>query len=141
MAHALHGYHGACGNIHGHSYELHVTLATPGEDYLPSPGFIVDYKTLKQSVLEEIIESFDHRLLLSEAFIAANPGMKGEESLVVTSFEPSSENLLLFIQRALSKKVPPGSRLDRLRLYETTGSYAEWEDREFFFEQRLSETD
>ena len=26
MAHAIHGYAGACKHIHGHSYELHVTV-------------------------------------------------------------------------------------------------------------------
>lgn len=27
MAHAIHGYAGACKNIHGHSYELEVTVS------------------------------------------------------------------------------------------------------------------
>ena len=27
MAHAINGYAGACKNIHGHSYELHVTVS------------------------------------------------------------------------------------------------------------------
>lgn len=27
MAHAIDGYAGACKNIHGHTYELHVTVS------------------------------------------------------------------------------------------------------------------
>ncbi|WP_460693029.1 6-pyruvoyl trahydropterin synthase family protein [Mucilaginibacter puniceus] len=64
MAHALDGYNGACRNIHGHSYELHVTIASvKAEDaYLHSPGFIIDFKELKKIINLAIIEKFDHKL-------------------------------------------------------------------------------
>ena len=49
-AHAIFGYQGGCKNIHGHSYELHVTVASPHDDFIPAPGFILDFKKLKAIV-------------------------------------------------------------------------------------------
>ncbi|MBK9398291.1 MAG: 6-carboxytetrahydropterin synthase [Saprospiraceae bacterium] len=41
MAHAIYGYSGACKDIHGHSYELHVSVCSDEEDtnYIPAPAF------------------------------------------------------------------------------------------------------
>ena len=63
MAHAILGYQGVCKNIHGHSYELHVTV-TSGEknqEYIPAPGFVIDFKELKKIVTAAVIEEFDHK--------------------------------------------------------------------------------
>jgi 6-pyruvoyltetrahydropterin/6-carboxytetrahydropterin synthase len=50
MGHAIYGYTGICKNIHGHSYELHVTVSAEEEkqDYIASPGFIIDFKEIKK---------------------------------------------------------------------------------------------
>lgn len=52
MAHAIYGYPGSCKNIHGHSYELQVTVTRDIEpqNYIPAPGFILDFKELKQFI-------------------------------------------------------------------------------------------
>lgn len=51
MAHAIYGYPGACKNIHGHSYELHVTVSADYKkrSYIPDTGFIIDFKELKKN--------------------------------------------------------------------------------------------
>jgi 6-pyruvoyltetrahydropterin/6-carboxytetrahydropterin synthase len=43
MAHDLFGYIGACSNIHGHSYVLHVMVksAKERENKLVPPGFVI----------------------------------------------------------------------------------------------------
>ena len=93
MAHAIHGYQGACKNIHGHSYELHVTLGTSSvqKEYIPSPGFIIDFKQIKNLVNTTVIEKFDHSLVLSEAYLKEHPEvmksikdevMKGELAVI-----------------------------------------------------------
>ena len=75
MAHAIHGYEGACKNIHGHSYELHVSVcaANGNRDYIPAPGFVVDFSEIKKIVNKTVIEKFDHKLLLSESFSIRKP--------------------------------------------------------------------
>jgi|CXWL01.1.fsa_nt_gi 6-pyruvoyltetrahydropterin/6-carboxytetrahydropterin synthase len=128
MAHAIFGYAGACKNIHGHSYELHVTVF-PDEvdkDYIPAPGFILDFKELKKLVTSSVIETFDHKLVLSRDYLAKNPPIHEQENLVIWEAEPTAENMLIYIQRTLSAKLPATVKLAELKLYETINSYVRW---------------
>lgn len=128
MAHAIHGYNGACKNIHGHSYELHVTVASSNNitDYIPAPGFIVDFKELKLLVNNNIIKTLDHKLVLSDAYLAVNPAIKSHENLVTWQVEPTAENLLIYIMKTLQKEMPTLVKLEKLKLYETKDSFAVW---------------
>ena len=98
MAHAIHGYSGACKNIHGHSYELQVTLCASENTnlYIPSPGFIIDFKDIKKIVQNLIIEQLDHKLVLSSAYLKEHPTILEQENLVQWQMEPSAENILLY---------------------------------------------
>ena len=128
MAHAIHGYQGVCKNIHGHSYELHVTIGSSAAyaDYIPAPGILVDFKEIKKRVNTAIIEMLDHKMILSHDFLARFPALSSQENLVIWEAEPTAENMLLYIKRILSDELPDGINLVRLKLYETKDSYAEW---------------
>ena len=128
MAHAIHGYSGACKNIHGHSYELHITVAgtKKEEDYIPDPGFLFNFKELKKIVSSTVIEAFDHKLILSVNFLKKSPATHSQENLVVWEHEPTAENLLIHIRNMLKENLPEGITLASLKLYETKDSYAEW---------------
>lgn len=129
-AHAIQGYSGQCSNLHGHSYILHVTVATGTgfENYLPPPGFILDFKELKRLVNSTIIASFDHRTILSEDYIAQHPPVAHLPNIWIWQAEPTAENILLYIRNSLQKESPAGVLLRRLRINETGDSYAEWEE-------------
>lgn len=128
MAHAIHSHSGACKHVHGHSYELHVTVsaALPGNGYIPAPGFIIDFKELKNIVHSAVIEKLDHRLVLSNAFLQVHPAISVQENLCVFDAEPTAENLLIFIAQELEKEFREKITLDKLTLYETRDSYAVW---------------
>lgn len=128
MAHAIHGYSGACRNIHGHSYELHVTVSSTNgcDDYIPAPGFEIDFKEIKKVVTEKVIKSLDHKLILSCNFLAEKPELRSQENLVIREAEPSAENLLIYIRRILENNLSPNVMLIKLKLFETKDSYAEW---------------
>lgn len=128
MAHALHGYNGSCRHIHGHSYQLHVTVRSKQQKdaYLPAPGILVDFKELKKVVKDAVIKRLDHQLILSGDYMAANAGLIPEENLLVLEVEPSAENLLIFIRNTIQGKLPAGVALVKLKLFETADSYAEW---------------
>ena len=127
MAHAIHGYPGRCKDIHGHSYVLHVTVTSGNSHnaYIPEPGFIMDYKELKKIVNDAVIDKLDHHLLLSEAYLQSTP-RPSSQNLFIWTVEPSAENLLIFIQQHIQEKLPARVQLVKLRLYETSDSYAEW---------------
>ena len=128
MAHAIYGYPGTCKDIHGHSYQLEVTVTSEqaAETYLPTPGFVIDFKELKQFVNSSIIQVFDHKLILSKAFLDVNPGIQFQENLIAWEVEPTAENILIYIQDILVKKLPVTIKLSKLKLYETKDSYVEW---------------
>ncbi len=128
MAHAIHGYFGACKNIHGHSYELHVTLCTSEntDQYIPAPGFIVDFKDIKKIVQNSIVQQLDHKLVLSTAYLKEYPNFIEQENLVEWQMEPSAENILLYSVSILKDNLPFNTKLVHLKLHETLDSFAEW---------------
>ena len=128
MAHAIHGYAGSCKNIHGHSYELQVTVSSDNvqKEYIPAPGFVIDFKELKKLINVSIIENFDHKLILSNDFLSEHPSLSAEENLVIWEAEPTAENMLLNIKQTLYEKLPDKVKLVQLKLFETKDSFAEW---------------
>lgn len=128
-AHAIHGYEGLCKNIHGHSYELHVTVRSKeltNDAYISQPGFLVDFKDLKAIVKTHIVDHFDHSLILSKAYIAAHPELATLENIDIWDVEPSAENILLYIMAQLKDRFPEHIYIHNLKIYETSTSYAEW---------------
>lgn len=131
MAHALFGYDGPCKNIHGHTYNLHVTLkGKPLKDSKnPKNGMVIDFTNLKASVNEKIINVFDHALVLNK-----NSPHKELETNLSAQFEkiifleqqPTCENLLLHFQQVLLPLFQADIQLVYLKLEETPTSYAEW---------------
>jgi len=128
MAHALYGYKGPCSNIHGHSYELHVTVKQAKEEHdkLIPPGFIIDFKELKEIVNSKVIGRLDHKLVLSSEYLISVELHISHDNLFLFRTEPTAENLLLFISKELMSYLPAHVTLHSLKLYETNSSYSEW---------------
>jgi 6-pyruvoyltetrahydropterin/6-carboxytetrahydropterin synthase len=127
-AHAIHQYQGSCRNIHGHSYELHVTVKAreSAEGYVKGLGIIFDFKDLKSIVQSCIVKMLDHKLLLSKAYLAANKQNILSEEVVVFEEEPTAENILIFTRDQIESSLPVHIELQSLKLWETRDSYAEW---------------
>ncbi len=128
MAHAIHQYPGNCKHVHGHSYQLHVTVAAPLNDdtYLPNQGYAIDFKALKHWVQSSVLNYLDHATVLSKAYIADNNVQLQQERLQVWEAEPTAENMLVYIRHQLEQIIPPNVSVTKLVLYETQDSYAEW---------------
>lgn len=99
-------------NFHGHNYVLEVWV--DGE-IDPDTGYVIDTKILKEIILEEIVEEFDHKNL----------------NLDVPEFQklnPTAENISIVIWNKLRNRLP--KNLDLLvRLYETERNIVEYEGR------------
>jgi 6-pyruvoyltetrahydropterin/6-carboxytetrahydropterin synthase len=127
-AHAIHHYPGSCANIHGHSYELHVTVKTKevSEDFIEGMGIIMDFKNLKSTVQDHAVRLLDHKLILSKSYLAESKKDFKQEELLVFEVEPTAENLLLFLKKKIASELPEHIHLASLKLWETRDSYAEW---------------
>ena len=130
MAHILHNYDGVCRNIHGHSYDLEVTVT--GEALLqaghPRDGMVIDFHDLKTLVKTHIIDRFDHTLMISTQVPEeqAEALRKSTERICLVEFQPTTENLVAYIALILGPLMPQGVSLFSIRLAETVTSFAEW---------------
>lgn len=129
MAHALKGYDGLCRNIHGHSYELLVTVTgIPEADTTSTKlGMIMDFGDLKKIVRKSIIDEFDHALVLNrESADDFNVDAEMFGRTILVDYQPTSENMLIDFVGRLATRLPANVKLHHLLLRETVTSYAEW---------------
>ncbi len=130
MAHALFGYDGPCKNIHGHTYRLSVTLIGQQieDENNPKQGMVIDFTDFKLIVKSNIIEVFDHTLVLkADTPYAKIQGLTDNfERIIYSEYQPSCENLLLDMVQRIKVKLPENVELHNVKLEETPTSYAEW---------------
>ena len=110
-------YHqGLCKGFHGHNFVLEIEMKGDPKPYIEvngvvieETGMIMDFGNLKRLVNEAIIEKLDHKTL-NDVFM-----------------NPTAENLVVWIRRQLRILLDKNDMaLNRIRLWETDTSYAEW---------------
>jgi 6-pyruvoyltetrahydropterin/6-carboxytetrahydropterin synthase len=130
MAHALWNYDGLCRNIHGHSYKLYITvMGEPVQnDQHPKNGMVIDFGDLKRIVKQEIVDRFDHSLMMyqkSPHQVLIELGNMYERHHLV-QFQPTCENMVEYIAEKIIPLLPEGIILKNVKLFETANSCAEW---------------
>lgn len=133
-----------CRFPHGHTRTVEVVVAGT---QLDENGMLVDFKALKLAI-EDLIERYDHSMAVNstDPFLPALRAQYGDEAIVVfEGQEPTTEAMAhrLFVEisdilnagfEGASKsgavyRIPAGSvRLERIRVWETPDSWAEFSD-------------
>ncbi|MFD1551282.1 6-carboxytetrahydropterin synthase QueD [Putridiphycobacter roseus] len=129
-AHVLWGYDGKCKNIHGHSYKLTVTISGPLVNDLKEVknGMIIDFSDLKKIVKSNVVEPFDHCLLVN----GQTPHKKytevenGFSKIMLCDYQPTAENMLIDMVQRISTNLPDHVQLKYAKLQETENSFVEW---------------
>ncbi|MDR2124638.1 MAG: 6-carboxytetrahydropterin synthase [Desulfovibrio sp.] len=125
-AHRLPSYRGKCGNLHGHTAKVEITVAgVQGERY---PGITADFHEIKDKV-GLIVEELDHKCLNEVVGRAACDAPEyfeqvGDEggALVVA---PTAENMVRWFKLRLEREWPEADVV-RIRFWESPSSYCEW---------------
>lgn len=106
---------GLCANEHGHghTYECHVTVAGPLDE---DTAMVLDLAHLDRVLQEEVVKRFDHRHMNFDV-----PEFAFGKQI------PTSEALAVFLWRRVAKRLPPGVRLERVRVQEDPTLYAEYD--------------
>ena len=130
-AHVLYNYDGKCKNMHGHSYKLFVTVkGNPINDLDHSKnGMVVDFGDIKRIVKSEIIDVWDHAVMLNGLSPHKQLGEGLEEQghkVIYCGYQPTCENMLYDIAEKIKKQLPDTVSLAYLKLHETENSYGEW---------------
>lgn len=129
MAHALPNYAGDCRNLHGHSYKLSVTVKGETTPEVPE-GMVMDFHALKVLVEQEILDDFDHALVLQED--AYQPDLmalleREFPKVIWSQVPPTTENILHWFVDRLHRILPADTCLQNVTLQETDNSFAEWD--------------
>ena len=125
--HALYGHDGKCKNIHGHSYKLYVTvIGEPITDNSsPKFGMIIDFSDLKAMVKKEVVEEFDHSIILNQNsphIELAEALQSKEQKVVLVDYQPTIEGMIIDIANKIKKKLPENIQLHSLCLLYTSPS-------------------
>jgi len=130
MAHVLSNYDGPCKNIHGHSYKLFITISGKPLNNAghPKQGMLMDFGELKKMVREEIIDKYDHSLVINanSPQQLINTVEQMFEKFEIVEFQPTCENLVIDFANRIKHKLPGSVKLFSVKLVETATSFAEW---------------
>ena len=97
-AHSIPG-HITCGNLHGHSYKLEVTVEGPVKEN----GMLIDFALLKDIVEEAIVDKLDHRNLDELGYFEIS----------------TAENIVIWMWNELKVDLP----VSEIKLYETANNF------------------
>ena len=102
---------GVCNNpnYHGHNYELEVKVSGEVD---PETGYLIDLKTLKDLIEEQVENRFDHK----------NLNLDTEE---FKDLNPTAENICYIIWNILREHLDDRYEL-AVRLYETPRNFVEY---------------
>ena len=129
-AHALYGYDGKCKNIHGHNYNLFVTvIGVPVSDNSNVKcGMVMDFGDLKKIVNSEVIEKFDHSVIFNKNSPhkeLADELIKSGHKVILADYQPTIEEMIFDFAKRISSNLPAEIKLHSLKLEETETSYSE----------------
>lgn len=117
--------------MHGHSYKLFVTVKGEPINDLDNPknGMVVDFGDIKTIVKEEIVDVWDHAVLINAGTPHLELGKDLEakgHKVIFCNFQPTCENMLYEIAAKIKDRLPQHVQLAYLKLHETENSYGEW---------------
>ena len=117
--------------MHGHSYKLFVTVkGIPINDLdHQKNGMVVDFGDIKKIVKSEIIDVWDHAVMLNGISPHKQLGEDLEEKghkVIYCDYQPTCENMLYDIAHKIKRQLPQTVTLAYLKLHETENSYGEW---------------
>ena len=95
--------------IHGHNYDLYVTIKGPINK---ESGFIINLLDLNKLVKREVIQELDHSMIHEHPWFLSK--------------QPSTENLVLFIWEKISRGIEAPSKLHCIKLRETGTIFTEY---------------
>ncbi|MEP6962882.1 MAG: 6-carboxytetrahydropterin synthase QueD [Acidobacteriota bacterium] len=104
-AHALRHYKGACENLHGHNFKVHVTIEG---DVLDQAGMLVDFLDVK-ALMKQVMGLLDHKNL-------------NEIPPFDEAKNPSAENIAEFFFNHMTAGLagtPVPVRLSQVKVWET----------------------
>lgn len=100
-AHRLYEYPGQCANLHGHTWDVEVTIASKQLDDI---GIVYDFKDIKRD-LHTVLDSFDHTYI--------------NEHAPFDELSPTAENLARIVCERLTPTLPDHVAIEEVAVWES----------------------
>lgn len=107
-AHRLREYDGNCERLHGHNWQVEVSVAS---ERLDDRGMALDFRAIKAAV-NELLSLLDHRYL--------------NEVPPFDRLNPSSENVARYLFEEMERKIPAPARIARVTVWESEDARADY---------------
>ena len=132
MSHVLDNYRGGCGNSHGHSYSIEVTVEGPRHQ--DNFGMVMDFKDLKEAIKAIVPDHyFSVNNTVTEGYEYDLWQVNKKHNKTTREFPcvTSAENMVCIFAEEIDnyiKNVQGYKDVDvvEIKLWETTNSYATW---------------
>lgn len=123
-AHRLYNYNGKCSNLHGHNWNVFVTISSKDLD---NQGMILDFGIIQKIVKQWIDENLDHKTIIYKD----DPLKKKLEELGIAVYSfpvnPTAEHFASFLSIKIQALLEAFSvTVENVRIYENASSFAEW---------------
>jgi 6-pyruvoyltetrahydropterin/6-carboxytetrahydropterin synthase len=118
-SHRLLHYKGKCANLHGHRWKVEVWIGGKPD---ATTGILIDY-----NVIREIVEKFDHQIILNAADPMAGCIEKFQRVITIKG-DPTSELLADLIRKDLARYCRShkiAAKVTRIRVWESPSCFAE----------------
>ena len=110
-AHRLRQYDGECERLHGHNWNVQISVTA---EELNELGMVMDFKDLKQKT-KALIDKFDHQYL--------------NDIPPFTEINPTTENMARYIYNEVSKSINDSRvRVIKATVWESENSYASYSE-------------
>ncbi|MBQ7739364.1 MAG: 6-carboxytetrahydropterin synthase [Desulfovibrionaceae bacterium] len=131
-AHRLYDYNGQCERLHGHNYQIVITLTAPSLNHL---GMIIDFADIKSILIRSLEEIWDHKTLLYEKDPLCDKlaQILDDGSVHPCSFNPTAENMAKylgeeFFPKIIADKITiPDLKITSVTVFETENNLATWQ--------------
>lgn len=130
MGHRVPNHKSKCRNLHGHRYKVEVfvegeTIRKEGDS---SEGMVIDFSDLKEVMMSEIDEKFDHGFMIynMDEFLGQfSYFLQKGQKVVVVPFVPTAENIVKHIADLIREPLEKRNiKLHSIHLWETPTSLA-----------------
>lgn len=124
--HRVYGHNGKCQHLHGHSYIIHFFCSAGNLNNL---GMVIDFSIIKSTLCQWLDDNYDHRMLIWENDPLANELIKLDDSVQITPYNPTAENIAHYLLTEIAPKLllNSGISVTRVIVEETTKCRAECE--------------
>lgn len=106
--HTVTGHEGKCRHLHGHNYRVHFTCEA-GDGELDDVGRVLDFSVIKNVLCEWLEDNWDHKFLIWEKDLRKAYLMDIEPTLVVVPFNPTAENMAIYLVESIGPKLLEGT--------------------------------